>query len=74
MSAAPAPRDVGAEADVPAAAVAAKLARAADDAAIVPIDHIYACDQIVEAHTDMEAGRARGKLVAITRLATSLAR
>jgi NADPH2:quinone reductase len=34
--------------------------------AVVPIDRIYNFDQIVEAHTTMEAGRARGKLVVTT--------
>jgi NADPH2:quinone reductase len=34
--------------------------------AVVPIDRIYTFDQIVEAHTTMEAGRARGKLVVTT--------
>jgi NADPH:quinone reductase len=34
--------------------------------ATVPIDHVYSFDQIVEAHTAMEAGRASGKLVVTT--------
>lgn len=38
---------------------------AAGDAA-VPIDQVYDFDQIVEAHSRMEAGRASGKLVVTT--------
>ncbi len=34
--------------------------------AVVPIDHIYEFDQIVEAHAAMEAGEAAGKLVVTT--------
>ena len=34
--------------------------------AVVPIDHVYSMDQIVEAHAAMEAGRASGKLVVTT--------
>jgi NADPH:quinone reductase-like Zn-dependent oxidoreductase len=34
--------------------------------AVVPIDRVYHFDQIVEAHTAMEAGRASGKLVVTT--------
>ena len=34
--------------------------------AVVPIDHVYNMDQIVEAHAAMEAGRASGKLVVTT--------
>jgi NADPH:quinone reductase len=34
--------------------------------AVVPIDRVYTFDQIVDAHTTMEAGRARGKLVVTT--------
>jgi NADPH2:quinone reductase len=34
--------------------------------AVVPIDHVYEFDQIVEAHTAMEAGDAAGKLVVTT--------
>jgi NADPH:quinone reductase-like Zn-dependent oxidoreductase len=29
----------------------------------VPVAHVYAFDEIVEAHKTMEAGRAPGKLV-----------
>jgi NADPH:quinone reductase-like Zn-dependent oxidoreductase len=35
-------------------------------AAVVPIDHVYDFDQIVEAHRDMEANTATGKLVVVT--------
>ena len=34
-----------------------------------PIGHVYRFDQIVEAHTDMEQNRARGKLVVTTEMA-----
>ena len=34
--------------------------------AVVPIDRVYAFDQIVEAHAAMEAGAAAGKLVITT--------
>jgi NADPH:quinone reductase len=34
--------------------------------AVVPIDHVYSMDQIVEAHTAMESDRASGKLVVTT--------
>jgi NADPH:quinone reductase-like Zn-dependent oxidoreductase len=34
--------------------------------AVVPIDHVYDFDQIVEAHRAMEAGKATGKLVVRT--------
>ena len=33
--------------------------------AVVPIDHVYELDQIVEAHSAMEAGTAKGKLVVV---------
>ena len=38
---------------------------AAGDAA-VPIDHVYAFDEIVDAHAALEAGRGTGKLVVTT--------
>jgi NADPH:quinone reductase-like Zn-dependent oxidoreductase len=34
--------------------------------AVVPVDHVYRFDEIVEAHTAMEAGRGSGKLVVTT--------
>jgi NADPH:quinone reductase len=34
--------------------------------AVVPIDHVYEFDQIIEAHAAMEAGDAAGKLVVTT--------
>jgi NADPH2:quinone reductase len=34
--------------------------------AVIPIDHVYAFDQIVEAHAAMEAGAAAGKLIVTT--------
>ena len=39
---------------------------AASGDAVIPIDHVYRFDEIVEAHTAMEAGTAAGKLVVIT--------
>jgi NADPH2:quinone reductase len=41
------------------------VAVAAGDA-VVPIDHVYRFDQIVEAHTVMDAGDASGMLVIST--------
>jgi hypothetical protein len=38
----------------------------ATDRAVVPINHVYEFDQIVEAHSAMEAGDAVGKLVVMT--------
>ena len=34
--------------------------------AVVPIDRVYRLDQIVEAHSDMEASHTKGKLVVTT--------
>jgi NADPH:quinone reductase len=34
--------------------------------AVVPVSHVYRFDQIVQAHADMEANRASGKLVVTT--------
>ncbi len=34
--------------------------------AIVPISHVYELDEIAQAHADMEAGTATGKLVVTT--------
>ncbi|HYB85709.1 MAG TPA: zinc-binding dehydrogenase [Streptosporangiaceae bacterium] len=39
------------------------LDRVAAGTAVVPIGRVYRFDQIVQAHADMEAGRAGGKLV-----------
>jgi NADPH2:quinone reductase len=39
---------------------------AASGDAVIPIDHVYTLDEIVEAHTVMEAGTAAGKLVVTT--------
>ena len=33
--------------------------------AVVPIHRVYRLDQIAEAHADMDAGRAAGKLVVV---------
>jgi NADPH2:quinone reductase len=45
------------------------LDAAAARTAAVPIGHVYRFDEIVEAHTDMEQNRARGKLVVTTEMA-----
>jgi NADPH:quinone reductase-like Zn-dependent oxidoreductase len=42
------------------------LDAAASGHAAFPIDHVYRLDEIVEAHTAMEAGTAAGKLVVTT--------
>jgi len=52
--------------DLPPHVLQAFLDAAASGDAIIPIDHIYRLDEIVEAHTAMEAGTAAGKLVVTT--------
>jgi NADPH2:quinone reductase len=52
--------------DLPPRVLQDFLDAVANGDAIVPIDHVYSFDQIVEAHTAMEAGRATGKLVVTT--------
>jgi NADPH2:quinone reductase len=42
------------------------LDAAASGDAVIPIDHVYTLDEIVEAHRVMEAGTAAGKLVVTT--------
>jgi NADPH2:quinone reductase len=49
--------------DLPQAVLQEFLDAVAAGHAVVPIDHVYGLDQIVEAHTAMEAGSAAGKLV-----------
>jgi NADPH:quinone reductase-like Zn-dependent oxidoreductase len=42
------------------------LQAVSDGTATVPIGKVYTLDEIVQAHTDMEESRARGKLVVTT--------
>ncbi|HJP77901.1 MAG TPA: zinc-binding alcohol dehydrogenase family protein [Pseudonocardiaceae bacterium] len=49
--------------DLPGEVLQEFLDAVAADKATVPIDRVYAFDQIVEAHAAMEAGTAKGKLV-----------
>jgi NADPH:quinone reductase-like Zn-dependent oxidoreductase len=53
--------------DLPPGTLQAFLDDVAAGTAMVPVDHVYTLDQIVAAHTAMEAGTAAGKLVATTR-------
>jgi len=53
----------GEAADLPPRLLQDFLDAVAAGTAIVPIGHVYRFDQIVQAHADMEAGRAGGKLV-----------
>jgi NADPH:quinone reductase len=52
--------------DLPAQVLQDYLDAVAAGTVTVPIDHIYSFDQIAEAHTAMEAGHTRGKLVITT--------
>jgi NADPH:quinone reductase-like Zn-dependent oxidoreductase len=52
--------------DLPAPILQDFLDAAASGEAVIPIDHVYRLDEIVEAHTVMEAGTAAGKLVVTT--------
>jgi NADPH:quinone reductase-like Zn-dependent oxidoreductase len=52
--------------DLPPRVLQDFLDAVASGKAIVPIDRVYHFEQIVEAHTVMEAGRATGKLVVTT--------
>jgi NADPH:quinone reductase-like Zn-dependent oxidoreductase len=56
----------GDAADLPHSVLQGFLDAVAAGDAVVPIDRVYHFDQIVEAHTAMEAGRASGKLVVTT--------
>jgi NADPH:quinone reductase-like Zn-dependent oxidoreductase len=49
--------------DLPQSALQEFLDAVAAGDTAVPIDRVYAFDEIVQAHADMEAGRASGKLV-----------
>jgi NADPH:quinone reductase-like Zn-dependent oxidoreductase len=52
--------------DLPRSVLQEFLDAVAAGDAVVPIDRVYGFDQIVEAHTAMEAGSAAGKLVVTT--------
>jgi NADPH:quinone reductase-like Zn-dependent oxidoreductase len=52
--------------DLPAAVLQGFLDAVADGTATVPIDRVYRFDQIIEAHTAMESGHTKGKLVVTT--------
>jgi NADPH:quinone reductase-like Zn-dependent oxidoreductase len=52
--------------DLPARVLQDFLDAVAAGDTTVPIDHVYAFDRIVEAHTAMENGSAKGKLVVTT--------
>jgi NADPH:quinone reductase-like Zn-dependent oxidoreductase len=56
----------GDAADLPAHVLQSFLDAAAAGTAVVPIDHVYRFDEIVDAHTAMEAGHTTGKLVITT--------
>jgi NADPH:quinone reductase len=53
----------GEASDLPPNVLQSFLDDVAGGAAVVPIDHVYEFEQIAEAHTAMEEGRASGKLV-----------
>ena len=61
----------GEAADLPAEVLQSFLDDVAAGRLEVPIDHVYAFDEIVAAHADMEAGSAVGKLVVLTESAGS---
>jgi NADPH:quinone reductase-like Zn-dependent oxidoreductase len=52
--------------DLPPDVLQGFLDAAARGDAVIPIDHVYGFDEIVAAHTAMEAGAAAGKLVVTT--------
>jgi NADPH:quinone reductase len=56
----------GDAADLPSAVLQGFIDEVEAGTAVVPIDHVYRFDQIVEAHQAMEEGSARGKLVVTT--------
>lgn len=55
----------GAATDLTSAVLQEFLDAVAAGQAVVPIHRVYRLDQIAEAHADMEAGRAAGKLVVV---------
>jgi NADPH:quinone reductase-like Zn-dependent oxidoreductase len=52
--------------DLPTDVLQDYLDRVSAGDAVVPIDHVYSFDEIVEAHTAMETGHATGKLIVTT--------
>jgi NADPH:quinone reductase len=52
--------------DLPPAALQGFLDAVAAGKAVIPLDRVFRLDEIVEAHTVMEDGRAAGKLVVVT--------
>jgi NADPH2:quinone reductase len=52
--------------DLPPAALQDFLDAVAAGKAVIPLDRVFRLDEIVEAHTVMEDGRAAGKLVVVT--------
>jgi NADPH:quinone reductase len=66
------PRDVrltaysGDADDLPSTVLQSFLDAVAAGSAVVPIAHVYQLDEIVQAHTAMEAGSVSGKLVVTT--------
>jgi NADPH:quinone reductase len=52
--------------DLPQSALQEFLDAVAAGETTVPIDRVYAFDEVVDAHADMEAGQASGKLVVTT--------
>ncbi len=56
----------GDAADLPPKLLQGFLDSVAAGTAVVPIGRVYRFDQIVQAHTDMEANRVSGKLVVLT--------
>jgi len=57
--------------DLPADVLQRFLDAVAAGSATVPIAHVYDLEQIAQAHADMEAGNAAGKLVVITATTTN---
>ena len=56
----------GGAADLPGSVLQEFLQAVSDGTATVPIGKVYALDDIVQAHTDMEENRVSGKLVVTT--------
>jgi NADPH:quinone reductase len=52
--------------DLPSTVLQSFLDAVAAGSAVVPIAHVYQLDEIVQAHTTMEAGSVSGKLVVTT--------
>ena len=58
--------NTGGAADLPGSVLQAFLQAVSNGTATVPIGKVYALDDIVQAHTDMEENRVSGKLVVTT--------